>query len=193
MTDSFFTREISHAPNHSVQYAIYLRLRRQPWKAMAIKTWHTIKHLFLLSIVMAAMAATLSVPAHARTRTYEVLTADVPFKFHIGDRTFRPGHYDFVIVGNGLLAMRDAHQHFVASLVTRSVDAGEPSSTTKLVFINRKKDHRLAEIRIQNSSQALEVVSEELAVAKPPSLSTSPAIDPFFSFADRSGGPHFKH
>ena len=193
MTDSFFNREISPAPNCSVQYAIYLRLRRQPWKVMAIKTWHTIKQLFLLVLLMVSMAAMLSVPAQARTHTYEVLTADVPFKFHIGDRTFRPGHYDFVFVGNGLLAMRDSHKHVIASVVTRPLDAGGPSSITKLVFVNRKKDHRLAEIRIQNSAQALEVLGQELAVAKPPSSSPSPAIDPFFSFVDRSGGPHLKY
>src|ERR1041385_5331299 len=52
VTGSLFNRETPHDPNYSVQYAIYLRLRRQPWKAMAIKTWHTLKHLFLLALVM---------------------------------------------------------------------------------------------------------------------------------------------
>ena len=48
MTDSFFNREIPREPNYGIPYAIYLVLRRQPWKQMASTTWGRLKRLFLL-------------------------------------------------------------------------------------------------------------------------------------------------
>ena len=48
MTDSFLNREIPREPNYGIPYAIYLVLRRQPWKAMASTTRRTIKRMFLV-------------------------------------------------------------------------------------------------------------------------------------------------
>lgn len=168
MNDLFPSQEIPREPNYSIQYAAYLALRRQPWKVIAVKTWLAIKRFFVMTIFVACLMP-LSTAA-ADTHTYDAFLADVPFKFHIGQRTFRPGYYQFIFVGNGLLAMRDAHHHVVASLVTRFIDRGAPAGESKLVFTTHNKDICLAEIRMQDKSQVLEIVGEQLAIptAAPP-------------------------
>ena len=111
-------------------------------------------------------------PAAAHGHTYQVIAADVPFKFTAGERTFRPGHYEFILVGPGLMAMRDHRQHVVASLVTRSSDTAQPLST-RLVFDRSKKKARLKMIYVENRGQVLEVIGDQLAVR-----STSPPAPP---------------
>ncbi len=170
-------------PNSSALLAVYWVLRRQPWKTFAIRTWDTMKRYLL-----AALLAALLLPAAAQARTYDVFTADVPFKFHVGNRTFRPGHYQFIFVGTGLLALRDAHARVVASLVTRSVETSTPSPASKLVF---KKHAELAQILIENRSQVVEVLGEELAIRQP--ASPSPALPrDVDSLFDRRSAPGLK-
>jgi hypothetical protein len=121
----------------------------------------------LHSILLVALLAT-SVLLAAQARTYNVISVEVPFKFNVGTRTFSAGHYQFISVGPGLLAVRDSHARVIASLITRSIETGEVSPATKLVFELQKKHSKLARIRIQNRSQALEVLGEELAMRQPP-------------------------
>ncbi|HKD79857.1 MAG TPA: hypothetical protein VKH81_09200 [Candidatus Angelobacter sp.] len=150
-----------HEPNTSAVTAVYQVLRRQPWDQWARKTLAVMKRLLLLALLLTSLSA---LPASAQARTYDVLTADVPFQFDIGARAFHPGHYQFIFAGTNLLVLRDARQHNVASLVTRSVETGEPAPATRLVFSTGKKHAQLAEIHIAASSQALEILGEELAV-----------------------------
>jgi hypothetical protein len=157
---------------------------------VAIKRQETMKS-FLHSTLLAALVAALLLPAAAQVRTYDVVTADVPFKFNVGDRTFRPGHYQFIFVGRGLLALRDAKAHTVASLITRPVETSEPSPATKLVFKMQKKHARLAQISIESRSHVLEVLGEELAVRSSPSQPPS-LPEAGFSFSDRSDVPRLK-
>jgi hypothetical protein len=176
MTNLLLNREIPREPNYSVLYAAYIVLRRQPWQMWAGRTWNAMKSCLLAALLAACAGAT----AHARN--YEVLTADVPFKFNIGNRTFGPGQYQFIFAGNGLLAVRDANAHMVASLVTRSVASGAPSVETKLVFKLRKNQQRLEQLRIANSTQVVEIVrEEEAAPAYPTAL--SPALPNTFHFS----------
>jgi hypothetical protein len=147
---------------------------------------------FLLhSILLAALVAAPLLPAKAQARTYDVVTADVPFKFNIGDRAFRSGHYQFVVVGAGLLALRDAKAHTVASLVARPVETGEPSPATKLIFDMNRKHARLEKIYLESRSQVLVVLGEQLAV-RPSPAQTPPLPDPSFSFSGRSDVPRLK-
>src|SRR5262245_29644267 len=60
-------------------------------------------------------------PAAAQKHAYQAFTTDVPFKFNIGDQTYKPGQYEFVVAGVNLLAVRDAKSHTLAMLVTQSV------------------------------------------------------------------------
>lgn len=164
MTNLFPHQEF-HEPNTSAVTAVYQVLRRQPWDHWGRKTLHVMKRLLFLALLVTPLSA---LPASAQTRTYDVLSADVPFKFDVGDHTFHPGHYQLIFAGSNLLVLRDASQHNVASLVTRSVETGEPAPATRLVFNTSKKRARLAEIRIAASSQVLEVLGEELALQPVP-------------------------
>jgi len=122
-----------------------------------------LRHIALFVATLAAL-----IPATAQARTYEVLTVDVPFKFNIASRTFQAGQYQFVLAGPGLLALRDSNGHFVASIVTRSVDTGTPAPASKLVFDNRKKNSQLTRIVLENRSEALEIMGEQLAIQQAP-------------------------
>lgn len=124
--------------------------------------------------LLALLTTFLFLPATSQVRTYEVITATVPFKFAVGDRAFRPGRYQFIIVGTGLLALRDEHQHVIATLVTQSIETGGPSPGTELLFNKTKKNRsQLARITLANRSQVLDVTGEQLAI-----LSSRPAQMP---------------
>ncbi len=192
MTNTYSYPEM-HEPNSSAVMAVFHVLRRQPWNQWAAKALDVTKRLLTVALVAASLTALVpSAAAHART--YEVLSADVPFKFAVGDRTFGPGHYQFIFAGTGLVVLRDARQHVVASFITKWVETSEQAAETKLVFDTpQNKRARLAQIRIQSRSQALEFVGEELAVQslRPP---ISAPVDAFFSASQRmDGGLRFSH
>lgn len=128
----------------------------------------------------------------AQGKSYEGFNTDVPFKFKIGSRAFKPGHYQLVIVGNGLLLIRDAKLHVVASVVTRTVATPNRSPMSKLVFKLEKNQPRLAEIRMENRSQFLEVLGEELAIrqADPPAPAFLPGMDSLLERPDSRGLRH---
>ena len=137
-------------------------LRRQLWELLATTRWYVVTRL-LMAAVLAVSVLALERPAAAEPHTYQVITANVPFQFFVGDRGFHPGQYDFIMVGNGLLAIRDAKKHFIASLVTRSSEADGPTSN-KLVFTHRKKRAYLTQIFLEGSTQFMEVRGEQLAI-----------------------------
>jgi hypothetical protein len=145
----------------------------------------------LHSVLLAAALLACLPPAVAQARTYDAFNADVPFKFNIGERTFKSGHYQFVIVGAGLMALRDARLRVVASLVTRLVDADEPSTPGRLVFKTEKKRHRLMRILMEDRAQALEILGEQLAVSPAPQPSVW-SMPPDNSLFERRNSPGFK-
>jgi hypothetical protein len=126
-------------------------LRHQLWELLATKKWYLAARWLQASVLAVSLAAFVrpAAAADAHTHTYEVITADVPFQFYIGERSFAPGQYQFIMVGNGLLAVRDTGKHFVASLVTRSATAGGPAAN-KLVFTHRKKRPYLTQLFVEN-------------------------------------------
>ena len=142
--------------------------------------------LSLHSTLLVSLLVSL-LPAAAQVHTYEVVTADVPFKFSVGERTFRPGQYQFILVGPGLLALRDARQRVVASLVTRSVATNQPAIATRLVFNLKKRPAKLARIVFENQSQVLEILGEQLALRSSPTQAP-PLPAGSFSFNDRGSG-----
>ena len=184
MTNLYMYPEM-HEPNSSAVLAVFRVLRRQPWDQWAGQAFDVLKRLLTLALVAVSLAA-LMPPAAAQARTYDVLSADVPFKFSVGDRTFGPGHYQFIFAGPGMMVLRDAHQHVVASLVTKWVETGNTAPETKLVFDTQAKRARLTQICIQSRSQALEIVGEELAMHSSPVI-VMPA-NSFFSFSQRPEG-----
>ena len=176
--------------NESVQTAVFRVLRRWPWENLTQRTRNVLARLFLYGLFATLLAALLA--AAAQAKTYDCVDASVPFKFDIGHRTFRPGHYQLVIVGNGVLAVRDARKHVIALVITRQIQNGGPAVETKLVFAGDKKHPRLSQIVIANRSQALEVLGEELAIRQP---APNAEVPPFMidSLFQRQGPPGMKY
>jgi hypothetical protein len=175
-----------HEPNTSAVFDVWLVLRRQPWHQWARKALDLMKSM-LQSALLAALLAALLLPAAAQARSYETLTVDVPFKFYVGDHTFRPGKYEVILAGPGLVALRDSKAHNVASLVTRSVETDGPASESKVVFKTQKKHAQLA--RIYVGSQVLEVLGEELAIRTPaPGPPSIMLVPDNFSFSQKQDG-----
>lgn len=190
MTNPYPNRELDF--NVSVQVALFRVLRRQPWKTFVHRTWDAVNRLLLAALFATSLMLLLA--AAAQAKTYDTVTIDVPFKFSVGERTFPPGHYQLIIRGNGLLALRDAHEHTIASLVTRTVDIGEPAADTQLIFRLKKNHAFLTQVLMEHRSQALEVVGEELAMRQPSPLSPPPAFNPEVeALFERRSSPGLKH
>lgn len=187
---NLFPHQQANEPNTSVLEDLHVVLRRQPWSKWAVTALQIVKGLFSAAFLAVCLSApslpALAAQAHNhQAYTYDVLTADIPFRFIVGNRSFHPGRYDFIMVGNGLLTIRDAQKHYIASVITRSIESGNPASETKLVFADRKKEKQLSEIRIQNRSQVLQVLGEELAIrSSPPQMVP---FDPWFSSIGPTG------
>ena len=177
-------------PNTSAVFAIYSVLRRQPWKSLAIRTWDAMKRLFLAGLVAASLGALLP-PAVAHATTVKVLTSDVPFGFQVGERTFKPGRYQFVVLGPGRLAMRDSRAHYVAMITTRDRDMRAPVTKTKLVFDTRKKRPQLVEIWVEENSEVMDIVGEEVT-ARPTTIGPPPPMLDVTSFFERRAEPGLK-
>jgi len=176
--------------NESVLTAVFRVLRRRPWTNLGQRARNAMGRLFLYALFATLLAILLA--AAARARTYDCVDVDVPFKFDLGHRTFPPGHYQLVIVGSGLMALRDAHKHVVASVVTRQVENGGQAAETKLVFTKEKKFPRLSQVVIANRSQALEVLGEELAIRRStPQVEVPPYV--INSLFERQGSPGLKY
>lgn len=136
--------------------------------------------LTLLALLLAAswLTSTAQVPAYVKV--------DVPFKFKVGNRSFSAGHYEFRPTGVNLMALRDARAHVVASLMTRVVETGVVAPATKLVFYGQKKKLYLAEIKVRDQSQVLEILGEEFARMPTPLPRTAPTE--VLLFGDRQSG-----
>jgi hypothetical protein len=147
---------------------------------------------FLQSTLLAMLLAVFFLPSAVQARTYDVVTASVPFKFNIGDRAFRAGRYEFILVGPGLLALRDTRTtHIVASLVTRDVEIEAPLPTSKLIFHLQKKRQYLTQIWIEKHNQIVEIMGEELAIRQAPQPQAIPLEA--LSFSGRHDTPRFKY
>ena len=180
--------------NSSVVLDFYLIWRRQPWRAMASRTWRAINRTwnatkrFSLGALLTVLLFLMPQIAHART--YQAFDTNVPFKFSIGNRTFQPGSYQFILVGPGLLALRDEKGHIVASLMTRSVETGNPAPASKVIFLTQKKPAKLLQICIQNRSHVLEVVGEEATTHQAPPSALPLDVNSLF---ERRASPGMKH
>ena len=159
---------------------------------MAVTTWDHMRRFLHVALIASSLGAMLPTLAHARA--YDVVSSDVPFKFQIGERTFKPGRYDFILASPGVVAMRDSHHHIVANIATRPRTTGGLAITTKLVFNTHTKTAQLIQIWATQNQPGMDVVGEEKAVQ-----TTSPAPAPLLlpsdinSLFDRRAAPGFKH
>ena len=131
---------------------------------------------FLQSTFLAVSLVASWLPAAAQVRRpYVALKVDVPFKFKVGERSFRAGSYELLSIGTNLMALRDARARIVATLVTRSVESGVVAPSTKVVFYQQKKDMYRAQIKVQDLSQVLEIRGEEPAIPSSPARALEPS------------------
>lgn len=177
--------------NTSAVYAIYSILRRQPWKAMAIATWDSMRRFLHMALIASSLAALL--PTLAQARSYKVLTSDVPFKFQVGERTFQPGTYEFIVAAPGVVAMRDSRERVVATFNTRSRTTGGPTTETKLVFNTHSKTAQLIQIWAVTGEPGLDVVGEEKSVRTTKAAAPVNTIQPGLELLmQRSSAPRLK-
>ena len=190
MTNYLPNREVLDT-NSSAVLAVYRILRRQPWKAMAITTWDHMRRFLHLALIATSLGALL--PTLAQARLYDIVSSDVPFKFQIGERTFNPGRYDFIIASPGVVAMRDSHKHIVANIATRPRTGGL-ANNPKLVFNTHSKTAQLIQIWAERGEPGMDVVGEEKAVrTMQPALPVN-TFQPGLEFLmDRPSAPGFKH
>jgi hypothetical protein len=172
--------------------AVYRILRRQPWKTMAITTWDHMRRFLHLALLATSLGALL--PTLAQARLYDVVSSDVPFTFQIGERTFKPGHYDFVLAAPGVVAMRDSHQHVVANIATRPRTPGALATATKLVFNTHSKTAQLIQIWATIGEPGMDVVGEERTVRTGQPAAPVNTWAPGFDFLmERPSSPGMKH
>ena len=145
--------------NTSAVAAVYSILRRQPWKALAITTWDHMRRFLHLALLATSLGALL--PTLAQAGSYHVVSSDVPFNFQVGERTFKPGHYEFVVASPEVVVMRDLHQHIVVNIATRTKTTGGLASSTKLVFNRHTKTAQLIQIWASKGQPGMDVVGEK--------------------------------
>ena len=180
-------------PNTSAVFAIYSILRRQPWKTMAIKTWDAMKRLFLAGLLAASLGSLLP-PAMAHARSYKVLSSYVPFAFQIGERTFKPGRYEFIVAAPGIVAMRDSRDRVIASITTRTKTTGGPTIASKLVFNTHTKTAQLIQIWAVTGEPGLDVMGEEKSVRTTQPAAAGNMLQPGLEFLmERPPSPGLKH
>lgn len=178
--------------NTSAVVAVYRILRRRPWKTLAITTWDHMRRFLHLALLATSLGALL--PTLAQARLYDVVSSDVPFTFQIGDRTFQPGHYDFIVASPGVVAMRDSHGHVVANIATRTRTTGGLASSTKLVFNRNTKTAQLIQIWASKGQLGKDVVGEENTGRAAQSASPVNTGAPGFDFLmERPASPGMKH
>lgn len=178
--------------NTSAVYAIYSILHRQPWKAMAIATWDNMRRFLHMALIASSLAALL--PTLAQARSYKVLTSDVPFKFQVGDRTFQPGTYEFIVAAPGVVAMRDSHERVVATINTRTKTTGGPTTANKLVFNTHSKTAQLIQIWAVTGEPGLDVVGEEKSARTTQPAAPANTFQTGLEFLmQRSSAPGLKH
>jgi len=160
--------------NSSAVLAVYRILRRQPWKAMAITTWDHMRRFLHLALIATSLGALL--PTLAQARFYDIVSSDVPFKFQIGERTFNPGRYDFIMASPGVVAMRDSRKHIVANIATRPRTTGGLAISPKLVFNTHSKTAQLIQIWATKDQPGVDVLGEEKSVR---TLQPAPPVNTF--------------
>jgi len=178
--------------NTSAVLAVYRILRRQPWKTMAITTWDHMRRFLHLALLATSLGALL--PTLAQARLSDAVSSDVPFTFQIGERTFNPGHYDFIVATPGVVVMRNSRQHILVNIAIRPRTTGGLASSTKLVFNTHTKTPQLIQIWASKGGPGMDVVGEEKTVQTvqpaPPVNTWAPGFD---FLMERPVTPGLKH
>jgi hypothetical protein len=118
------------------------------------------------SLLLSGLLAASLVPAAAQNNTVPALKATVPHEFKIGNHKFKAGAYELIVVGPGLMLVRDAKGHVLTRLLTRSIPGPGSDMPAHLVFESQKGPYRLASVWLQNSNSGLEILGEDLGIVQ---------------------------
>src|SRR6202023_2251328 len=64
----------------------------------------------------------------------QIIKANIPFEFGVGNQVFPAGGYSLVSTPPELLELRDAEGHILTKVLTNSVEASKTTITPKLQF-----------------------------------------------------------
>jgi hypothetical protein len=123
-----------------------------------------------LNFTLCLLASGFMLLAGAQPRTYLAFDANVPFSFHVGDRKFQAGDYEFVVAGPGLMVMRDGKKRALTTLFTRDLRAEDRPGPPRLVFEKEKGRTRLVSIWTEKGIQGFGILREQVSMPRlPPS------------------------
>jgi hypothetical protein len=124
--------------------------------------------------LLALLMTMILVSAEAQQRTYQSFNGNVPFSFNIGERKFHSGYYEFIVAAPGIMLMRDAHQHPLATLLIREIKGIEREVAPRMVFDQGKHRTRLLSIWMPRGAQGFEILREDVPAPRipPPSVQT---------------------
>jgi hypothetical protein len=95
--------------------------------------------------------------AEAQLLNDHVVTFAVPFEFSIGQRTFPAGSYSLVRTEPYLLELRNADKQALAQVVTRSVEALQAPSQSKVLFYSENGRHVLGQVWLSRETLGQEI------------------------------------
>jgi hypothetical protein len=133
-----------------------------------MRSW---KSFVLLALLMTVML----VSAEAQQHTYQSFNSNIPFSFNIGERKFHAGYYEFIVAAPGMMVMRDAHQHILATLLTRELQGIDREVDSRMVFDQGKHRTRLLSIWMPRGAQGFEILREDVPLRRsvpPPQIFT---------------------
>jgi hypothetical protein len=107
--------------------------------------------LWLVGVVEAQLAA-------------HYVKVSIPFNFTVGDKSFPGGEYSLACTP-GLVDLRDAQAHVVASIITHSVESLEGPAAPKLVFTTDEGGHALKQVWMENDRYGYELAPSKAATA----------------------------
>lgn len=116
------------------------------------------------SVLTLGLLTALLLPARAQNTAYQTFKATVPYEFKIGKHKFKPGAYELIVVGPGLMVVRDARGQVLTRLLTRAIQGPQTTSPPHWVFEVRKGPVQLTSVWMQNNAWGLEILGEEVAM-----------------------------
>ena len=87
-----------------------------------------------------------------------ILKADVPFEFAVGKKTFPAGEYTVVRLSAYTLALRDANNGYLMSVVTEPTEQLLPINNPKLKFRTIGGQNVLSEIWLDGTTTGYELI-----------------------------------
>ena len=82
----------------------------------------------------------------------QIIKANIPFEFGVGNQVFPAGSYSLVSTPPALLELRDAEGHILTKVLTNSVEASKTTVTPKLQFRSEGGRYSLAQVWQENHS-----------------------------------------